>query len=144
MKTISYLCIVKLKRIDMEKKVQVTKLTKEELVAFFSAATYGCNYWSVKIVRNSISNDVFYEIYNANPCIEDIWAEVLLKGGKLCVIDNEENKKHYITMQSVLDGYSKGYEVCPRSMLSFEEENEDMWDGYNLMQAIIFGEIIYG
>ena len=124
----------------MEKKVQVTKLTKEELVTFFSAATYGCDYWTIKIVRGSIER----EELNMNQCIEEIWADALLKGGKLCVIDNEEDEKHIINMQNVLDGYSKGYEVCPRTMLNFEEENEDMWDGYNLMQAIIFGEIIYG
>jgi hypothetical protein len=128
----------------MEKKVQVTELTKEELVTFFSAATYGCSYWTVKIVKKSMTKDVFDEIYNSNQCREEIWADVLLRGGQLCVIDNEEDEKYYITLQSVLDGYSKGYEVCPRSMLSFEEENEDMWDGYNLMQAILFGEIIYG
>lgn len=124
----------------MEKKVIVSTLTKEDLVSFFSSATYGCGYWSVKIVKGSINK----EELNTNQCIEEIWADVLLKGGKLCVIDNEDDEKYYIDMQKVLDGYSKGYEVCPHTMLNFEEENEDMWDGYNLMQAIIFGEIIYG
>ena len=128
----------------MKKQVKVTELTKEDLVSFFSSATYGCDYWSVKIIRNSIPNDVFYEIYNSHQCIEEIWADVLLKGGKLSIIDNEEDEKHIIDMKAVLKGYSKGYEVCPQTMLNFEEENEDMWDGYNLMQAIIFGKIIYG
>lgn len=124
----------------MKKQVNVTELTKEDLVAFFSCATYGCDYWSVKIVRNSISTDAL----DANQCIEEIWADVLLKGGKLAVIDNEEDEKHIINMESVLKGYSKCYEISPQTMVNFEEENEDMWDGYNLMQVILFGDIIYG
>ncbi len=124
----------------MKKEVKVLELTKEDLVTFFSAATYGCDYWSVKIVRNSISENEL----DANQCIEEIWADVLLKGGKLAVIDNEEDKKHIINMDAVLKGYSKCYEVSLQTMVNFEEENEDMWDGYNLMQVILFGEIIYG
>ena len=128
----------------MEKQVKVTNLTKDDLVVFFSSATYGNDYWSVKIVKKSMPIDVFNKIYDSNDCIEEIWADVLLNGGRLCIIDNKENNKYYVNMQSVLDGYSKGYEICPKTMLNFEEENDDMWDGYNLMQAIIFGEIIYG
>ena len=91
----------------MKKQVNVTELTKEELVTFFSCATYGCGYWTIKIKKNSISiNDL-----DTKQCIEDIWADALLKGGKL---------------------------------VNFEEEREDMWDGYNLMQVILFGDIIYG
>ena len=124
----------------MKKEVKVLELTKEDLVSFFSSATYGCDYWIVKIVRNSISVDEL----NTYQCIEEVWADVLLKGGKLAVIDNEEGEKHIINMDAVLKGYSKCYEVSPQTMVNFEEENEDMWDGYNLMQVILFGEIIYG
>ena len=124
----------------MKKEVKVFDLTKEDLVTFFSCATYGCGYWTVKIVKNSISTDTL----DTNQCIEDIWADVLLKGGKLVVIDNEEDKKHIINMDSVLKGYSKCYEISPQTMVNFEEEREDMWDGYNLMQVILFGDIIYG
>lgn len=124
----------------MKKEVKVFDLTKEDLVTFFSCATYGCGYWSVKIVRNSISADVL----DTNQCIEEIWADALLKGGKLVITDNEEDEKHIINMDDVLKGYSKCYEISPQTMTNFEEEREDMWDGYNLMQVILFGEIIYG
>lgn len=124
----------------MKKEVKVLELTKEDLVTFFSCATYGCGYWTVKIAKNSIS---IYDL-DMNQCIEEIWADVLLKGGKLVITDNEEEKKYSINMDKVLKGYSKCYEVSPQTMVNFEEENEDMWDGYNLMQVILFGEIIYG
>jgi hypothetical protein len=124
----------------MKKEVKVLELTKEDLVTFFSCATYGCGYWTIKIVKNSIS---IYDL-DINQCIEEIWADVLLKGGKLVVTDNEDETKYSINMDKVLKGYSKCYEVSPQTMVNFEEENEDMWDGYNLMQVILFGEIIYG
>lgn len=124
----------------MKKEVKVLELTKEDLVTFFSAATYGCGYWSVKIKKNSIS---IYDL-DTNQCIEEIWADALLKGGKLVVTDNEDESKYVVDMEKVLKGYTKCYEVSPQTMVNFEEENEDMWDGYNLMQVILFGEIIYG
>ena len=124
----------------MKKEVKVLELTKEDLVTFFSAATYGCGYWSVKIKKNSIS---IYDL-DTNQCIEEIWADALLKGGKLIVTDNEDESKYVVDMEKVLKGYTKCYEVSPQTMVNFEEENEDMWDGYNLMQVILFGEIIYG
>lgn len=124
----------------MKKEVKVFELTKEDLVTFFSCATYGCGYWTIKIVKNSIS----IQDLDMNQCIEEIWADVLLKGGKLVVTDNEDEKKYSINMDKVLKGYSKCYEISPQTMVNFEEENEDMWDGFNLMQSILFGEIIYG
>ena len=124
----------------MKKEVKVLELTKEDLVTFFSAATYGCGYWSVQIKKNSIS---IYDL-DTNQCIEEIWADALLKGGKLVVTDNEDESKYVVDMEKVLNGYSKCYEVSPQTMVNFELENEDMWDGYNLMQVILFGEIIYG
>ena len=124
----------------MKKEVKVLELTKEDLVTFFSAATYGCGYWTTKIKKNSIS---IYDL-DTNQCIEEIWADALLKGGKLVVTDNEDESKYVVDMDAVLKGYSKCYEVSPQTMVNFEEENEDMWDGYNLMQVILFGEIIYG
>lgn len=122
----------------MKKEVKVLELTKEDLVSFFSCATYGCGYWTIKIKKNSIS---IYDL-DTDQCIEEIWADALLKGGKLVVTDNES--KYVVDMEKVLKGYSKCYEVSPQTMVNFEEENEDMWDGYNLMQVILFGEIIYG
>jgi hypothetical protein len=124
----------------MKKEVKVLELTKEDLVTFFSAATYGCGYWTIKIKKNSIS---IYDL-DTNQCIEEIWADALLKGGKLVVTDNEDESKYVVDMEKVLKGYTKCYEVSPQTMVNFEEENEDMWDGYNLMQVILFGEIIYG
>ena len=124
----------------MKKQVNVTELTKEELVTFFSCATYGCGYWTFQIKKNSISiNDL-----DTNQCIEDIWADALLKGGKLVITDNEDESKYVVDMEKVLKGYSKCYEISPQTMVNFEEEREDMWDGYNLMQVILFGDIIYG
>ena len=62
----------------------------------------------------------------------------------MVVTDNEDESKYVVDMEKVLNGYSKCYEVSPQTMVNFELENEDMWDGYNLMQVILFGEIIYG
>lgn len=124
----------------MKKQVNVTELTKEELVSFFSCATYGCGYWTIKIKKNSIS---IYDL-DTDQCIEEIWADALLKGGKLVVTDNEDESKYVVDMEKVLKGYSKCYEVSPQTMANFDEEREDMWDAYNLMQVILFGEIIYG
>lgn len=120
----------------MKKNVKVTSLTKEELVTFFSDATYGCQYWSVRVKECSVPSN--------EDCIEGIWADCLLNGGTLSITDNETEEVYEVKLKDVLKGFSKGYSVCPQSMLNFESENTDMWDGYNIMQAVLFGEIIYG
>lgn len=121
----------------MKKQVKVSELTKEELVSFFSDATYGCGYWAVSI------KEAPKDLNRHNQCIEDIWADVLLQGGKLQVIDVEAEEAHIIDLAKVLDGFSKCYEECLENIVAFEQENGDMWDAYNMMQVILFGEVIY-
>ena len=122
----------------MKKQVKVSELTKEELVSFFSDATYGCGFWDIDIKEAPKEAPM-----NFNQCIEDIWADVLLQGGKLQVIDVEAEEAHIIDLAKVLDGFSNCYEQCLENIVAFEQENGDMWDAYNMMQVILFGEVIY-
>lgn len=120
----------------MKKQVNIKEVSHEELSSFFSLATYGQPYWSVKVCPTKLTSS--YD------CREDIWADIILQGGTLQITDTEEDKPYLVDYKAILKGFSKAYDKCPKSMLRIETEEADAWDGFDVMQCILFGEVIYG
>jgi len=91
-------------------------------------------------------------------CFEDILARHLLNGGNIVIIDNnaegevycnlphkigEDDEVEYtVSYQDFLNGFQ-----CDEALPYVEDminETDDYWTSYNLIQCVLFGEIIYG
>lgn len=148
----------------MERENKITQLTKDELSSLISTATYGDNTFDILVPKE------YRELKtlggNEDDCWEDELANVLLNGGKIDIIDMEdeyddanarvESKVHHLEeyngyyhpayrvgLEEILEGCStdEGYEYAKELFL---DEDGDFFTAYNLLQIIIFGEVIYG
>ena len=146
----------------METKIEVTSLTHEDLVDFLSTALYGCDNFEVGVASNSkhLYNKCKEEMGEAF-CWEDGLAEVLLGGGELEVTDyyaeedpetfvakgtavscdEDGNVTHRINYEDVLKGCSLGYKYAEELFIN---EGGDYYTAWNLLQLVVFGELIYG
>ena len=147
----------------METKIKVTSLTHDELVDFLSTALYGCENFGVSVAWDSkhLYKKCKEDMGKAF-CWEDGLAEVLLGGGKLDVTDyyaeedpdtfvvtdtavscdEDGNVLHRIDYKNVLNGFStpEGYKYAEELF----DGDGDFFTAWNLLQIIIFGEVIYG
>lgn len=75
----------------MKTEIKVTELSHDELVDIFSTATYGNSMMGICVADDSVDlmNKLALDENVNTSCREDLWAEVLLHGGNLCVIDAE-------------------------------------------------------
>lgn len=161
----------------MKATIQVKELTHEELVNIFSNATYDNSSMGIRIPKES--KELVEELKADNSintdCREDLWAEVLLNGGSISIIDNEsdaEDEKDAIECAyggyghkvgyRVVEGFCGDYGVTTYDVNMQEflngcsnddameylkdtlDGSGDMYDAYNLLQIIAFGEVIYG
>ena len=103
----------------------------------------GIGYWG----DLSATTETVYQCAKANlkqegltdVCYEDILAEILISGGKLDILDQEEEKHHTFTLAQFEKAVSAACEEFGTYM--------DMWDGDTgdyIGQYLCFGEIIYG
>ena len=76
-------------------------------------------------------------------CRETLWAEIVVKGANLTVIDNEDDKKYTINRQLITERYALWQEQDTRGYADFCEETGDAWTALNWLQIMIFKEIIY-
>lgn len=80
-----------------EIKVKVTSLTHNELVSIFSDATYGNSMMKIVVANDPHTTKVAASVVNDpnidTECREDLWAEILLNGGSICVVDTESGAK---------------------------------------------------
>lgn len=151
----------------MEKEIKVTSLTHEELVNLFSTALYGDNTFCIDVPSR-------FEDLWVGECFEDKIANVLLHGGRIKLRDNYsanadddvevygngtdiivetkseellDNLCYYayysISLDSILAACStsEGYRLASEL---FIDEDGDFYTAYNLLQLIVFGEVVYG
>lgn len=119
-------------------------LTVDRLEAMLSAATYGLDYFAVSVAKDSAHLKSQIEKANPDICLETLWAEVILQGGNLLVVDTEDDTHHIINKAKIEQTYQTWIDQCPKDYADFCEENEDCWTGYNWLQIVIFGELVYG
>ena len=148
----------------MKTEIIVTKLTKDDLSNIISTATYGDDSFDILVP------DEYKELKtrggNENDCWEDKLANVLLSGGKIDIVDMEdeyddagarlEPKVHHLEeydecyypayrvgLEDFLEGCSteEGYGYAKELLV---DEEGDFYTASNLIQIIIFGEVVYG
>ena len=131
----------------------IDKIDREFLSDFFSVATYGCSWLAVRTLKSESELDQkFSEDYLERRCLEDKWADRLLSGGHVVFYDlyeiedgNEEEARHVITLEDVVKGLEKARDgEDPRDFADFINEDDDYYTGNNLLQIILFGEVVYG
>ena len=146
----------------MKKSVKVSEITHEELVDILSTASYDCSWMCIsaeekwgaiipyeKIAQLKLAKEHRGETY----CPEDKWADILLNGGTIVAFDfydkddeGDEGKPYLITLETFLGGLESAYAECPDSMTEVEkfDGSADYYDANNVVQCIMFGEVVYG
>lgn len=153
------ICIMKI-------KTKITNVTHDDLVNLLSTAGYG-SYW---LGLNYDSMDFLQlEDNEKYDCVEDKMAALLLAGksvelydmyaedaddfyGKLPHSWDEENQTmdYTVTLKDIVKGIEKAlskgeYEArCAMDLIDEESYNLDQPEAEDLVQIVLFGEIIYG
>jgi hypothetical protein len=139
-------------------KFKVTEISREELSDLISSAIYGNDYMDVRIKKND-----WKALVDANPELEDViyhedkCAHLLLNNGCIYVTDMDAEEEVYGNLPHTIDAETGQvtYQVKLEDVLnglSNEEvrwaitdwDNMDLTSAYAIMQAIAFGEVVYG
>jgi hypothetical protein len=75
------------------------------------------------------------------PCREDVWMQILLDGGRLILVDNEDESLHIFSLEKAKNAIEK----LPAEIISdFVEGNDDSDTADWVLEYIMYGEKIYG
>lgn len=133
-------------------KIKEVELEKKDLVTILSDGTYGSDAISVdypeetKALWEKIKSQMTDE-ERADVCWEDKLALILLAGGKLDLIDeyedDEDENPHHIVG---IEDFNRA--ACTEDgmyyMSQIANEEDDFYTGWNFLQIVMFGEVIYG
>ena len=146
----------------MRTRTEILELTQADLVDLFSTATYGSS-WLTIYAPDREGADI-----TEDDCLEDEWAKCLLSGKRIVCTDLYSEGERYgtlptsevdengyvaysVSLQDIKDGLSKCADGelgswCATAFRAFQEGEGGMDNpmAEMLMQAIIFGELIYG
>ena len=75
-------------------------------------------------------------------CREDIWADILLNGGELYIIDVEEDERYTITLDDLIKGFKIVRDDYPHIYNNIMDENYDLLDADAVIQCAVFGEMV--
>jgi len=124
-------------------KISLTNELSEEI--FFNAL---CN--SMDYMCSSYGLDLRYkesDYKNAkakltNPCIEDVWMQMLRDGSKIGLKDLEGGMgTEYITLDTI---HERVKNVPITDLLEMIDENDDATTGEIVLQIVFLNEIMYG
>lgn len=122
------------------------KLTpKESEDYFYNALCNGLGYMS----GYGLSVDYNKEDYKkakeslTEPCYEDVFMEMLRKGGKLTLID-EECDGEYTRSITLKEIHERVQKTDPDHLLDMVNENDDAITADVILQTVFFEEIIFG
>ena len=126
-------------------------LTKEHIVNILSDATYGNSSVHIKSPRKAYDNlkEEFGDKLD-EMCREDVWAEILLRGGKLCIVDLEDEDdfgnctEKLAGLEDFGTAFEKWRDERPQDYADFCTGNDDFYTGWNFLQYVQFGEVVYG
>ena len=135
----------------MKVKLNVTELSHDDIVAILSDLNCDCHFGMDKV-----DGEKYHDV--EGDCYEDILARHLLDGGNIVIIDNDADGVAYGNLpQKIGEDDEVEYTVSYQDFikgLQCEEafpyvvdminENGDYWTSYNLIQCVLFCEIIYG
>lgn len=139
-------------------KMKVTEISREELSDLISSAIYGNDYMDVRIKKND-----WKVLVDANPELgnvkfhEDKCAHLLLNNGCIYVTDMDAEEEVYGNLPHTIDAETGQvtYQVKLEDVLNglsndevrwaiTDWDNMDLTSAYAIMQAIAFGEVVYG
>lgn len=118
------------------------ELNKDNLVDIFSTATYGSDWLAIK--RPKRFNHL---IKPESDCIEEKWVDVLLGGGMVAAFiyeDDEEPARKEFSLEDMEVGLKKFMEERPQDYADLVSEDGDYYTASNLMQYVLFGEVVFG
>ena len=139
----------------MKFNLQVTEITHDELASVFCI---GCEGQDFGFAYNKNDYAKIPEGKREGDCLEDKVADCLLNGYKIAVtdyyaegevygknleheIDDDGAVTYYVGLQDFLNGFSN--KDAMEYTKDLADENDDYWTAYNLIQFVIFGELIY-
>lgn len=127
-------------RIDLE------NITHENLVDLLCTATYGNDWLVIKTLKSErFMDDEVEQSVKDDWCLEDKWANRLLKGGHIVCLDYEDEVRYELTLDDIKKGLEKARDgEAVRDWADFCDENDDYFTCNNLVQVCMFGEVIYG
>lgn len=135
-------------------RANIDNISKETLVDLFSTATYGGDWLEIKTLKSERNLDSnFSEEYLENRCCEERWADRLLNGGHIVCYDwyaaedDEDGKptRYKIDLNHLKERLKLARDKeAVRDWCDFVLENDDYYTCNNLMQVVMFGEIVYG
>lgn len=131
------------------------KLTKEQLVDLLYTTTYGGSCLECRCLKSEAHLDEqFSKEYLENRCLEDKWADRLLAGGTLVILDYEDEdengnpKKYKLTLKDFEEKLQEApfsdKDYIVRSWCNWRIKKSDYYDCNNLLQYVMFGDVIYG
>lgn len=135
----------------MKAKLNVTELSHDDIVLILSDLNCDCHFGMDKVEGEEYEK-------TEDDCYEDTLARHLINGGNIVIIDNDADGEVYgnlphkivnddeveytVSYQDFLNGFQCD-EAFPY-VVDMINENGDYWTSYNLIQCVLFGEIIYG
>lgn len=137
-------------------RANIDNISKETLVDLFSTATFGSNWLEITTLRaERYLDDKFSEEYLENRCREERWADRLLNGGHIICKDYEDSQedengdciptRYEIDLNTLKERLKLARDKeAVRDWCDFVLENDDYYTCNNLMQVVMFKEIIYG
>lgn len=135
-------------------RADIDNISKETLVDLFSTATYGSSWLDITTLKAERHlDDKFSEEYLENRCREEKCADRLLNGGHIVCIDwypaedNEEGNpaRYQIDLNTLKERLKLARDKEAVSDWSdFVSEKDDCFTCNNLMQVVMFNEVIYG
>ena len=135
----------------MKAKMNVTELSHDDIVEILSSL-----YGEGDFYLDKVDGEEYEKA--EDDCYEDILARHLLNGGNIVIVDNNAEGEVYGNLPHKIGEYdSVEYTVSYKDFLKgmqcnealpyvmdMIKENNDYWTSYNLIQCVLFGEIIYG
>lgn len=135
-------------------RANIDNISKETLVDLFSTATYGSNWLEITTLKaERCLDDNLTEEYLQSRCCEERWADRLLNGGHIVCYDyyaaedNEEGNpaRYQVDLNTLKERLKLARDKeAVRDWCDFVLENDDYYTCNNLMQVVMFGEVIYG
>lgn len=124
-------------------------LTHEFLYDWLSTATYG-SFWCDCSTHKDTTDEVYQNAKRNNDCREGVWADVLLHGGSLNVVDvedfdnGEDDAEHKVTLNDIEKAIPLFMLNYPKQWSAIMDETMDLLDADALLQFVVFGDVIYG
>ncbi len=121
-------------------------LTQEEIkdVIISIFANGGLSYFEFELSYD----DKLYQKYKVGNCFEDNLYSILENDGKITFIDNEDGDSEYttdLTMDLIKERFNTVTdEVFIQDIMTTVSGEDDAETGYNLIQWLLFNEIIFG